>query len=419
MKAFGKIFMTLALAAGLMAPGLCPAADADTRALLQELRALKDRVNKLESQLDQAYQTVDKAHQAAKDAKNAAAEARKTSGTSLKISQQIAKTKGEQPSGILTDAGKRLKLYGAIELEGAYTGTKPKKGQSTSESAFNLATAEFFLDATINKYTKGLLHLLWEEGESDGLTVDEAFILIGQTEDIPFYFMGGRIYPAIASFETYLVSDPITQNVFETQATAAEIGWAQNWFNVGVGLYNAGVHQANDAPDSNVNSYYARVQFDAPEGGLGEGLDLNFGLAYTNNIAGGNLGDEVTGQTLRDLVAGWSANLSATYRWVTFNAEYIAALDDFNSGELSFNQNKARPTAFNLELAFTPIKDWTFAVRYEGSSDLGDFEPEKQYGAAIAWDFLRDTTLSLEYLRGEFENDDTRDLVTTQLAIAF
>ena len=369
--------------------------------------------------MSQLEKKLGETHQAAHEAKTAAAEARKTSGTSLKMPQQPAKTKDEQPGGLLTGAGKRLHVYGAVELEGSYTDIKPNQGESSTESAFNLATAEFFLEATTNKYTKGVLHLLWEEGESEGLTVDEAFILIGQTEDMPAYFLGGRIYPAIAGFETYMVSDPITQNVFETQATAAEIGWAQNGLNLGVGIYNAGMNENGDSPDNNLNTYYARIQFDAPENALGQNVDLNFGLAYTNNIAGGNLGDEVTDETLKDLVAGWSANLSATYHWVTFNAEYMAALDDFQAGELSFLDKKAKPTAYNLELAFTPIDDWTFALRYEGSSDLGDFEPEKQYGAAVAWDFLPDTTISLEYLRGDYENDDTRDMVTTQLAVAF
>ena len=159
---------------------------------------------------------------------------------------------------------------------------------------------------------------------------------------MPFYFLGGLMYPAIGLFETYMVSDPITQNVFETQATAAEVGWAQDWFNVGAGVFNASVHQASDAPDNNLNTFYVRAQFDAPEGALGEDIDLNFGVAYTNNIAGGNLGDEVVGEELEDMVGGLSVMLNAQYKWVVFNAEYITALDDFQAGELSFAPRKGQ-----------------------------------------------------------------------------
>ena len=181
------------------------------------------------------------------------------------------------------------------------------------------------------------------------------------------------------------------------------------------------MHQASDGPDNNINTYYARIQFDAVEGALGEDVDINAGLAYTNNIAGGNLGDEVVDQTVHDLVAGLSFMFNLQYKWAVFNAEYITALDEFKAGELSFldEDKEAKPYAYNLELAFLPIDDWTFALRYEASDNLGNWEPEHQYGATVSWDFLPDTTLSLEYLHGLFEDEAKRDMITTQLAVAF
>eukprot|EP01022_Parablepharisma_sp_SALTPOND_P002815 TRINITY_DN11131_c0_g6_i1.p1 TRINITY_DN11131_c0_g6~~TRINITY_DN11131_c0_g6_i1.p1 ORF type:complete len:559 (+),score=202.12 TRINITY_DN11131_c0_g6_i1:349-2025(+) len=411
MRGKASIGVLLALGMLLVAPAASLAAEATQEAILQKLDALQKRVTYLEDRLAEA-------RDAAQTAQKAAAEAYATSGRSLKMSQEIAKTKDRQPEGLLTEAGKRLKLYGAVELEGSYNNYEPSQGEGTTESDFTIATAEIFFDATINKYTKGLIHLLYE-GEGSAINVDEAFILVGQTEDMPFYFLGGLMYPAIGLFETYMVSDPITQNVFETQATAGEIGWAQDWFNVGAGVFNSSVHQASDAPDRNINTLYVRAQFDAPEGAFGEGVDLNFGAAYTNNIAGGNLGDEVVGEQLQDMVGGLSLMLNAQYKWAVFNAEYITALDDFQAGELSFASGKAKPYAYNLELAFLCIEDWAFAVRYEGGGDLGDFEPERQYGLTVAWDFLPDTTISLELLRGDYANDDERTLVTTQLAVAF
>jgi hypothetical protein len=410
---FLKRVLISAVAVLILAPGLAFSAEPDTQALLEEIKALKSRMVELEKKLEKANASADAASKAA-------LEARQNSAHSLKVSQELAKAKEKPMGGLLSEAGKRVNIYGAVELEGSYQKNKPKDGKSNSESRFTLATAEIFFDATINKYTRALLHLLYEEGDTDPINIDEAFILLGQTDEIPYYFMGGRMYPAIGLFQTSMVSDPITQNVFETQATAAEIGWAQKWFNLGFGAYNSSVHQGSDDPDNTINTFYARAQFDAPEGALGEGVDLNFGLAYTNNIAGGNLGDEVTDSRLKDLVAGWSAMVNLEYKWLGFNAEYIAALDDFQDGELSFiSGKKAKPYAYNLELAFRPIDDWTFAVRYEGGSDLGTFEPERQYGFTVSWAFLPDTTLSLEYLRGQYENDDERDLVTTQLAVAF
>lgn len=412
-KCFAKV-AALMLAVLLLLPGAgLAASDAEVAELVKEMKALKARVAELEKKLESAQCAADEANKAA-------TEARTTSANSLKMSQELAKTKDRQPEGLLTEAGKRIKVYGAVEVEASYQKKDPKNGQSSTESDLTLSTAEVFFDATINQYAKGLLHLLYEQGKTDPMNIDEAFILVGQTAEIPAYFLGGRIYPAIGLFQTTMVSDPITQNVFETQATAAEVGWAQNWFNVGVGVYNSAVHQFSDGPDNTINTYYARFQLDAPEGWLGEGVDINAGLAYTNNIAGGNLGDEVVGERVKDLVAGWSVMVNAQYKWLLFTAEYIAALDDYQDGELSFvSGKKAKPYAYDLELACSALQDWTFTARYEGGGDLGTFEPQRQYGMAVSWNFLADTTLSLEYLRGEYENDDTRDLVTSQLAVAF
>lgn len=258
MKGLSTKILLLAMGLLLAAPFAAHAADPTQEAILQQLKALQQRVNELEGKLAAAHKT-------AQDAQKAAAEAYTTSGRSMKMSQEVAKAKDEQPSGLLSEAGKRLKIYGAVELEGSYMKTKPSQGPSFSDSDFSLATAEIFFEAAINKYTRGLLHLLYEQGGTDPINVDEAFILIGQTDDVPFYFLGGLMYPAIGLFETYMVSDPITQNVFETQAAAAEVGWAQNWFNVGLGVYNSAVHTTGDEPDSNLNTFYVRAQFDAPE----------------------------------------------------------------------------------------------------------------------------------------------------------
>ncbi|MCB2187140.1 MAG: LbtU family siderophore porin [Deltaproteobacteria bacterium] len=400
--------------AGLIAlPGPAWALDPQVEALIKEVQALKTRVADLEKKLVDAQCASDEANKAAQ-------EARQTSANSLKVSQELSKTVKAQPEGLLSEAAKRINVYGAVEVEASYQRYRPKTGQDTNTSDITLSTAEIFFEANINEWTRGLIHLLYEQGETDPLNVDEGFILLGQTPDVPYYLLAGRMYPSIGLFQTYMVSDPITQEVFETQATAAQVGWAQDWFNVGVGGYNAAVHENSDDPDYMINTWYTRLQFDAPEGALGEAVDVNAGVAYTNNIAGGNLSEEVPGERIHELVGGWSVMVDGRYHWVAMTAEYLAALDDFQAGELYFIEGRAaRPEAWNFEVAFLPWEDWTFACRYEGGSDLGTLMPERQYGATVSWAFLTDTTLSLEYLHGEYDNDDERDLITTQLAVGF
>lgn len=416
-----KLWLVAVLFAGIgvfIQPIAAPAAsDEAVQALLKEVKALRARVTDLEKRLGEAQAC---ALRAEKKSLEAVEMAREFQAHSVKLSRQMETLTPKEAPALMSQLGKRLSIYGNLELEGSWQRYKPKHGQDSTTSDLNLATAEIFFEASINKYVRGVLHFLWEEGKTEPVDLDEGFILVGQTDDMPFYFLGGRIYPAIGLFETYLISDPITQNVFETQDTAGEVGYTISWLNIGAGVFNSKVHESADAPDSTINTYYARVQVQNPEGSLG-GLKLRGGVAYINNIASsGTLADEISGQEVKNLVAGWSAMLAAEYGRFAFNAEYITALDDFGAGELGFaGENKARPMAYNLELAFMPFEKWSFAVRYEGSSDLYSLEPERQWGIGASWEFLPDTVLSLEYLRGEYRNDDERDLFTTQLAVGF
>ena len=408
----------------VMQPAMAVAADPAVEALLQEVRALKAQVNALQNKVQEleaarAPQLEKRVEAAERQALAAHDKASQASTNLSKLSQELAKP-AKPGTGLLSELEKRVSITGAVELEGAFERRKPKNGSETSSSDFALATAEVIIEAKINKYAKGVIHFLWEDGD-DAVGLDEGFIVVGQTEDMPFYAMGGVIYPAVGLFDTYLVSDPITLNVFETQETALEVGWAGGMINIGAGAFNSDVKEASDDPDNLINTFYGRVQFELPEDAIG-GVALSAGVAYTNNIAASDfLRDEVADQRLTSLVGGWSASLKLEIAsMIGLVGEYVGALEDFEPGELGFaGDAKARPAAYNVELAYLGVPDWTFAVRYEGSQDLFNAEPEKQWGLGVSWEFLEDTTLSLEYLRGEYENGDERDLVTTQLAVSF
>ncbi|MEW5912897.1 MAG: LbtU family siderophore porin [Thermodesulfobacteriota bacterium] len=424
--------LIVALAAASLAlalPAAAGAADPMVAELLKEVKALKDRVAGLEKQLashqsltEEACRLAEKAQQEAEQAKREAAQVRQlmaeTQPGSVKASRE-AETRAKPAEGMVSEAGKKLTVHGAVKLEGVYSRTRPSSGPSQSDSRFQVRTAEIFFTGQINPYVKGVLHFLYEEGDS-GVQMDEAFVEIGRTGDMPFYALAGRIYPAVGLFETYLVTDPITKLVFETRQTALELGYVGRWFLASLGGYNASVHEASDGGDSSLNSYYLRAGLVTPEGALG-GLKLRVGAAYTSNIADSKfLTDQVPGQRLSSLVSALSFNVSASYGKWAFTGEYITA-GEFGDGELSFAPagTKPQPHAFNLELAFMPWDKWTFAVRYEGSGDMYAEQPERAWGGAVTWQFLPDTTLAVEYMRGEFMDGGTRDLVTTQIGVAF
>jgi len=432
------LVLRLALVALLVFPAPALAAtDAEVEALISEVKALRQRVADLEKKLEgtcqvqeEQGQAVAKADEKAEEARRVAKEAEKrarqayesageASTRSIKASRDVEVAVKDKP-GLVSELGKNLTIYGQVQVEATHESREHPGGRTVSNSDLSLATAEIFFEGSINKYTRGVLHFLWEEGDTEPVDLDEAFLLIGQTDDMPYYLLAGRIYPAVGLFESYLVSDTITKNLFETQETAAEVGYAGSWFNVSAGLYAGGLQETDTDEETHINSWYGRVQVYNPEGTMG-GMELSAGLAYANNIGdAGGLLDQIPDQRVSSLVGGISASFSARYKQVGLLGEYITALDSFKANELDFaGGEEAKPYAFNLELAWMPTEVLVFAVRYEGGGDLYQLEPENQYGVAASWTFLPDTTIALEYLHGNYEGGGHRDLLTTQLTVAY
>lgn len=392
----------LVAAVCLLTPLSAQAAGDDLEALRQELKALREKVVSLEKKLEESQ----KIQGALPDDKRASAE--------------LQEPRAEQP-GLISDLDKRVKLYGGVEVWGQGSSRDVKaNNRKTSSSEFKLRKAEVFMEAQINPWAKGLIHLLWEQDKTEPVDLDEGYILLGQTNDVPFYALGGRIYPAIGHFESFLITDTITREAFETQATALEAGYANDWINLGLAAFRGNTHEISDGEDRKINAYFAHLGLATPEGFLGD-LKLSGHIAYMSNLDSGFIRDQIADNAIQDLVGAWSAEFKAEYGMFAMIAEYMRVTDSYKAGALGYAPAGAKPEpyAYNLEAAVMPWSGWTFAVRHEGSGDLYGEQPERQWGLGAKWEFLKDTTLGLEYMRGDYQNNDTRDLVTTQLAVKF
>lgn len=70
------------------------------------------------------------------------------------------------------------------------------------------------------------------------------------------------------------------------------------------------------------------------------------------------------------------------------------------------------------------LENVQLAARYEGPDDLYDLFPEDPFGFAVSWELSKNTTLSGEYLHGEYEDNATtvdreQDIFTMQFAVGF
>ena len=315
---------------------------------------------------------------------------------------------------------RRITLSGVIEVEASYANIDiddPAAGNETT-SDVDLAAVEFGVDAAIVDHVDG--HVLFKY-EDDDVFVDEGYILLDGGETLPAYLIAGRQYLPFGSFDTHFVSDPLTLTLGETNEGALVAGWrfGGEWADLSVGAFNGDAKQAGS--DNTVRDMVAGVVVRPADG-------FRLGVSYTSNLAAaGGLFDVLTADELSDTVGGWSIFLSAALLdRFTVIVEYVAAVDDFEAGELYIDTDteNRRPEAWNIEIGCVVVDAVEVALRYGGSTDGGageaDFLPQDQYGAVVNWGVFDNTLLAVEYLHADFEDDlRTSDTLTAQLAVEF
>ena len=396
----------------------CPLVGAETvsnQQIIEELRALKARINKLEQELS------------IKD--------REIEGLKARVREKPETTAPVEEEKKWTD---RIELSGVVEVEYGREKHRVKdpatgNSMSTRDEDIILSTVELHTDAQINKYTRGHVVFLYEEDEDeDRVRIDEGTIRLGGIEETHnLYFQAGKYYPHFGELNSWFISDSLTCQVFEIRESAAEAGYVGKWFSTGAGAFHGDVQKASDE-ETRIKGFFADANIHNPEDTFG-GMSLLAGASYMSNVADTDtLQGEVN--SIRNYTGGIALYLVAEYNNFSFGAEYITALDDFHVGEMSYaidrkgDAQETKPAAWNFELAYRPMDPLELAVKYEGTGDMFGLFPQKQYGLAISYDLFESTTLSAEYLHGDYDDnnqnsdgnvEDSRDAVTLQLAVEF
>lgn len=307
----------------------------------------------------------------------------------------------------------RITLSGAIEAEATFE-SNDTGGEDTDTSDIALSTVDVNLDVVIAKHVSG--HALFTYCDDEGVEVDDGYITLDGKDVVPLYLMAGKIYVPFGNYETHMVSDPLTQDLGEIVEGAVQVGFVNDWFDAALAIYNGDAEKADE--DNVINGYVLSAKVTLPEGTVPD-LGLSAGVSYISNLADSGIDNPST--DLEDYVAGFGVFVSASFKeFLFFEAEYIKALDEFNGDELIFDGDEdSEPSALNLELACAPMEKLELAVRYGKTDDIQDTLVETQYGIAAAYTLFENTTLSLEYLNGEYENDDEVTIITTLLSIEF
>jgi len=330
-----------------------------------------------------------------------------------------------------------IHFSGTVEVEAGYEKSEPAQGDSENSSDIVLATAELGVDAAITDRVKA--HVLFSYEDDEDVVIDEAYIAINSDAvcepdeacKAPWYAGAGKLYVPFGSFESHFLSDPLTLELGETRETAALAGVWNDWVNVAAGVFNGDINETGK--DDHIAKFFAAGFFSLPEETV-SAFELRAGVSYISDISDSNgltdfMSEEFTTESevtdeepevipfddeVQAYVQGFSAFISATFaEKFTVEAEYMGALDAYKE-----NPN-FKPQSWNFEFAFTPIEVLELAIRYGGSDKTLNFLPDTQYGGCIRYSLFENTSLALEYMYGEFENDDKEHSVTAQLAVEY
>ncbi|OQY25458.1 MAG: hypothetical protein B6I37_01065 [Desulfobacteraceae bacterium 4572_35.2] len=331
-------------------------------------------------------------------------------------------SKGEQHQ-IVDDVVRSLTLSGVVEVEANHT----KDFDGNSSSDLELATVELAIDAQAHPWVQGHVLFLYEEGDDDDVVIDEAFITIGNSEKTPFYLNAGRMYVPFGNFATFMISDPLTLEMAETQESAVQIGYkSENWHSA-IYAFNGDTSEGDKLSDeddsSTIEQYGAHVGYSFTK----ESWNVTVDTSYTSSLFDSDLlADEEFGEAATDdYIPGFGVQGVLSISNFTLIGEYIAALEDL---EISENK-KINPYTFNLEGAVVVElmgHETAFALAWQGSEDLGLTDlPEQRFMASVGISLFVDTALTLEYAydkdydEHDGGSDNNSKSLTAQLAYEF
>jgi len=312
-----------------------------------------------------------------------------------------------------------LSFSGAVEVEVSFE--NGYEGENTSD--ITLATVEFGIEAEVCEWAGANVVFLWEEDDTGHMEVDEGTITVGMEEKSPLYLTGGKFAVPFGSYETNMISDPLTLELGETSQNAVQLGIEHpSGFTASVYTFNGDIDE--DGEDDTIKCFGANLWYVLE----GENMDLDIGAGWINNIADTDgLGDWIkdNNYTLKDYVGGFTGHVILNFAPYIVIAEYVTAMDDI---EFTNNPKLGAPSAYSLELGYTFEmigKETTVGVAYQGTDKCEGILPETRLMASIGVGLGQNVGVGLEYAHDDDYSKpdggtgDEADIVTVQLAFEF
>jgi len=266
-----------------------------------------------------------------------------------------------------------ITLNGTVELDYEYADDSDVADNTVNDSTSDLkiGTVELGLGIEFHEAVTGSVVLKAENiGDSDSTTSDDVFvdeaIITLQKEGFPLYFVGGKRTQPFGYFNSNLINDPITQDLYEISKAGATIGWTPGVLNMDISLTayrgevladraeEAGIGFTRDKSGSytasnDVSSYIANITAYC----LNDCMSF---AAFFNSEPGDGDRDETIGGTFHYSIENINLDL---------DAEYMAAA----SRENASNDEESKESAWFIAAAYQVLDPLQLAIRYEAFDD--------------------------------------------------
>jgi len=320
------------------------------------------------------------------------------------------------------DFASNLNINGLVELE---TFSQNKPGDNNSDTS--LATIEVNIEVQINPWTQAHVLLLHEDGEDQGLVVDEGFISFSFEERAIQVLAGKQVVP-FGSFESHMISDPLTLEMAETKDSAVVTRFGGDELHGTIYIFKGDIQQVsgnNNATKVGAHLGYAINTDD---------LHIDFGLSYLSDLSESeaNLAyfkNEAGDAIIQRNVPGVAVNTLITAGDWHAIFEYISATRQYDSRELAFELDGAQPSSFNAEISHNFVlsgKDVNLAVAIQGTDQALNLElPRQREMVSASYALQPQTSLAIEYMHATSyhpkhgTSEASSDVVSLQLAAQF
>lgn len=316
--------------------------------------------------------------------------------------QYLEKRISDQEKTLKDKDASAIKINGVVEVEAMTT---------EDSSDFALATAELGLSAKVNDSVQAEISLVYEGETTD---VDVAAIHIAEPGSNLSYSLG-QIYVPFGSYETNMVSSPLTLEIGEARESAIQLNYESGALASSFYLFK-GTNKEDSGTANGIDNF--GVQF----GYTGEGFSL--GAGYINDIGDSDgIQDALSTNDVVAHVAGQTINATVEMGSFTLLGEYVAATEKFDASELAFNSVGAKPSATNIELGYDfelAGKGATFAIGSQSSKEAEALELPKQRNiAALSVAIMENTSLGFEAAMDTAYDDSKSSTYTAKLAVEF